>query len=172
MIPRIAMPSSAIGRGTVRHNVGMANPAERRPLGTRSALTPRAAILTAVVALVVATVALPMRDLVAQRNRINALRDRQAVATEELKAMNARIARWNDPAFVAVQARERLHFVLPGQVGYVVLEADNAPLLLHGKAPSRGRSQSWYAALWGGIKRAGRTAAPAPSATAPARATR
>ena len=83
----------------------------------RSALTPRAAILAATVALVVASVALPLRDLVAQRNRINALRDRESVATSELKAMNAQIARWNDPSFVAVQARERLHFVLPGEVG-------------------------------------------------------
>ena len=126
----------------------------------RSALTPRAAILTAVLAVVLASVALPLRDLVAQRNRINALRDRQTVASAELKAMNAQIARWNDPAFVAVQARERLHFVLPGQVGYVVLEADQAPVLLHGTTPQVGRSRSWYAAIWGGIKRAGKTAPP------------
>lgn len=126
----------------------------------RSALTPRAAILTAVIALTLGSVALPLRDFVAQRNRIGDLRDRQAAATQELATMDEQIARWNDPAFVAVQARERLHFVLPGQVGYVVLEADRAPVLLHGTV-SRERSQSWYAAVWGGIKRAGRTAAPA-----------
>jgi len=144
---------------------------ERRVAGARSALTPRAAILTVVIAVVVASIALPLRDLVAQRNRINALRDRQTTATAELRAMNEQIARWNDPAFVAVQARERLHFVLPGQVGYVVLEADNAPVLLHGKAPKSGRSQSWYAAVWGGIKRAGLTAAPGASSTkAPSKA--
>ena len=74
--------------------------------------------------------------------------------------MNAQIAKWNDPAFVAVQARERLHFVLPGQVGYVVLEADDAPVLLHGATPKGARSRSWYSAIWGGIKRAGATAAP------------
>lgn len=133
---------------------------DRRTQGARSALTPRAAVLTAVAALIVASIALPMRDLVAQRNRINALRDRQTVASEELKAMNAQIAKWNDPAFVAVQARERLHFVLPGQVGYVVLEADDAPVLLHGATPKGARSRSWYSAIWGGIKRAGATAAP------------
>lgn len=132
----------------------------------RSALTPRAAILAATVALVVASVALPLRDLVAQRNRINALRDRESVATSELKAMNAQIARWNDPSFVAVQARERLHFVLPGEVGYVVLEADNAPVLYKGVVAKQ-RSQSWYAAMWGGIKAAGQTAAPAPTTAKP-----
>lgn len=125
----------------------------------RSALTPRAAVLAAMVALVVASVALPLRDLVAQRNRINALRDRQAVATSELKQMNAEIARWNDPAFVAVQARERLHFVLPGEVGYVVLEADSSPVLYKGVV-SQQRSQSWYAAMWDGIKAAGGKGAP------------
>ncbi len=125
----------------------------------RSALTPRAAILAATIALVVASVALPLRDLVAQRNRINALHEREAVATAELQTMNAQIARWNDPAFVAVQARERLHFVLPGEVGYVVLEADTAPVLYKGVVATQ-RSQSWYAAMWGGIKAASQTAAP------------
>jgi len=134
---------------------------ERQPVSARPALTPRAAVLTVVIAVGMASIALPLRDLVAQRNRINALRDRQTAATAELTAMNAQIARWNDPAFVAVQARERLHFVLPGQVGYVVLEADAAPVLLNGTAPKSARTRSWYAAIWGGIKRAGMTAAPA-----------
>ncbi len=126
----------------------------------RSALTPRAAILAGTVALVVASVALPLRDLVAQHNRINALRVRETVASSELKDMNAQIARWNDPSFVAVQARERLHFVLPGEVGYVVLEADTSPVLYKGVV-AKARSQSWYAAMWGGIQAAGQTAAPA-----------
>lgn len=133
------------------------SPRERR-VG-RSALTPRAAILAATIAVMLASVALPLRDLVAQRNRINALRDRETVATSELRAMNAEIARWNDPAFVAVQARERLHFVLPGEVGYVVLEADSTPVLYKGVVTKQ-RSQSWYAAMWGGVQAAGRTAAP------------
>ena len=125
----------------------------------RSSLTGRAAILTAVVALVFATVSLPLRDLVAQRDRIAALREQAAAASGQLEQMNTEIAKWNDPAFVAVQARERLHFVLPGEVGYTVLEPDNAPVLYRGSVPEQ-RSQSWYAAMWGGIVVAGHTAAP------------
>ena len=109
--------------------------------------------------MVVVSLAVPVRDLVAQRGRINALRDRAATATTDLKALNAQIARWNDPAFVARQARERLHFVLPGEVGYVVLEAEAAPVLYKGTVTKQ-RAQSWYAAVWGGIKVAGKTAAP------------
>ena len=116
-------------------------------------------MLAVVVVFVLGTVALPVRDLVAQRNRINALRDRAAIAQEELRAMNADIAQWNDPAFVAVQARARLHFVMPGEVGYVVIEADDAQTP-QAKRPARERSMSWYTALWGGIQAAGRTAAP------------
>lgn len=131
----------------------------RRRTAARSALTPRAAILAAVVAVVLASLALPVRDLVAQRNRINDLHARAEVANAELKAVNAEIAKWNDPAFVATQARERLHFVLPGQVGYVVLEADAAPVFYKGKVATQ-RSESWYGAVWGGIRAAGNTAAP------------
>ena len=131
-------------------------------VGARSRLTPRAAILTAVTAVVLFSIALPARDLIAQRNRIAALEERQAVAQAELKELNRQIARWNDPAFVAAQARERLHFVMPGQIGYVVLEADETGIVLDGKvqAPVR-HSRSWYVTMWNGIKRAGATAAPA-----------
>ena len=112
------------------------------------------------VALVVVSLAVPVRDLVAQHSRITSLEDRAVQAQSELEKMNSQIARWNDPAFVATQARERLHFVLPGEVGYVVLEAEAAPVLYKGTVTKQ-RSQSWYGALWGGIKAAGKTAAPA-----------
>lgn len=128
----------------------------------RSSLTGRAAILTAVVALVFATVSLPLRDLVAQRQRIAALASQAQAASGQLAQMNDEITKWNDPNFVAVQARERLHFVLPGEVGYTVLEPDNAPVLYRGSVPEQ-RSQSWYAAMWGGIVVAGHTAAPVSS---------
>ena len=116
-------------------------------------------VLAIVVVFVFTTLALPMRDLVNQRNRINALYDRQEQAQLELKDLNAQIAKWNDPAFVAVQARERLHFVMPGQVGYVVLESEAAPVIYQGSVTPK-RSRAWYTAVWGGIHRAGKTAAP------------
>ena len=119
----------------------------------------RSAVLALVGVFVFTSLALPLRDLVNQRNRINALYDRQAQAKQELKDLNSQIAKWNDPAYVAVQARERLHFVMPGQVGYVVLEAEAAPVIYQGSVTPR-RSRAWYAAVWGGIERAGKTAAP------------
>lgn len=119
----------------------------------------RSAILSFVLVFVFISLALPMRDLVNQRNRINALHDRQTQAEAELTDLNKQITKWNDPAFVAVQARERLHFVMPGQVGYVVLEAEAAPVIYKGVVTQK-RSRAWYSAVWGGIERAGRTAAP------------
>lgn len=119
----------------------------------------RSAVLALVTVFVFTSLALPLRDLVNQRNRINALYDRQEQAQTELKDLNAQIAKWNDPSYVATQARERLHFVLPGQVGYVVLEAEAAPVIYQGSVTQR-RSRAWYSAVWGGIERAGTTAAP------------
>ena len=119
----------------------------------------RSAVLALVSVFVFTSLALPLRDLVNQRNRINALYDRQEQAQTDLKELNAQIAKWNDPAYVAVQARERLHFVMPGQIGYVVLEAEAAPVLYQGSVTAK-RSRAWYAAVWGGIERAGKTAAP------------
>ena len=119
----------------------------------------RSAVLALVSVFVFTSLALPLRDLVNQRNRINALYDRQEQAQADLKELNAQISKWNDPAYVAVQARERLHFVMPGQIGYVVLEAEAAPVLYQGSVTAK-RSRAWYSAVWGGIERAGKTAAP------------
>ena len=35
----------------------------------------------------------------------------------------AELARWRDPAYVKSQARDRLHFVLPGERQYIVVGA-------------------------------------------------
>ena len=37
-------------------------------------------------------------------------------------AAKKELARWNDPEFVASQARARLHFIFPGERQYIVLD--------------------------------------------------
>src|SRR5690625_6013579 len=46
-------------------------------------------------------------------------------AAEEREAhLRAELARWEDPAYVAAQARERLAFVMPGETAYKVIDPD------------------------------------------------
>lgn len=52
------------------------------------------------------------------------IRDRQA----QIADLQAELARWDDPAYVKAQARERLGWVLPGETGYRVVDDNGKPL--------------------------------------------
>ena len=68
------------------------------------------------------TLAPPMQHYFAQRAQINSLRAQVNDSNNELEKARQELAKWNDPEFVATQARQRVHFVFPGERQYVVLD--------------------------------------------------
>ncbi len=79
------------------------------------------------------TLAPPTQRFFAQRAQINALRAELNESKSALEQARQDLALWNDPKYVASQARTRLHFVFPGERQYIVLGApqssaqDSAP---------------------------------------------
>ena len=69
------------------------------------------------------TLAPPLQRYFAQRAQINALRVQLHDSQATLEAATNDLARWNDPAYVASQARSRLHYVFPGEHQYIVVGA-------------------------------------------------
>ena len=128
----------------------------------RPTLTGRAVVLAAVLGLLVFTLAVPLRELFRQRADINALRAENAATQERVDELTQRQERLQDPAYVQSLIRERLHYVLPGEVGYVVLDPAEAP------APSTVKAQAartpWYGTLWTAIETTDRAGQPAPVA--------
>src|SRR5512144_2411297 len=126
--------------------------------GSRSAaFTSRAAVLTVVVCAVLLSLAYPLREYVAQRAEIERLQAQRHATERRVAALARQQQRWNDPAYIKAQARERLHFVLPGETAYVVLDpgaragedardGGESPAL----PPLRPdvRSGPWYSQLW------------------------
>lgn len=55
-----------------------------------------------------------------QRQRIAALESSVQVTSDEIAALEQERTRWDDPAFITTQARERLYYVKPGEVVYLV----------------------------------------------------
>lgn len=55
-----------------------------------------------------------------QQQQLRALGASVAEAEERNRVLEAQVALWNDPAFVESQARQRLGYVMPGQVLYTV----------------------------------------------------
>lgn len=120
--------------------------------GVRPTLTGRAAILILVVAALVVTLAIPLRAWLSQRAEISALEDDVAQARDRVAGLEAQLADWDDPAFVIAQARSRLHFVFPGEVGYVVLGEDDRPVALEERRPTA--RDPWYMRMWESTRQA------------------
>jgi cell division protein FtsB len=120
----------------------------------RSPLTGRAAVLAIVVAVLVLSAIVPLRAFFTQRADLAELRARTAAQEKRVAALEDARERWNDPKFVEAQARARLHFVMPGEVGYVVLDEDEAPAAAARSRAASAPDQPWYSTLWGSVRAA------------------
>jgi cell division protein FtsB len=72
------------------------------------------------------TLAPPLQRYFTQRAQISALSSQLHDSQAVLKKAAQDLAQWNDPAFVAAQARTRLHYVYPGERQYIVLGAPDS----------------------------------------------
>jgi cell division protein FtsB len=72
------------------------------------------------------TLAPPLQRYFTQRAQISALSAQLHDSQLTLKKAAQELAQWNDPAFVASQARSRLHYVYPGERQYIVLGAPDS----------------------------------------------
>jgi cell division protein FtsB len=107
--------------------------------------TRRAAVLALVVCALALTVAVPLRNYVAQRQELAAVTKQQQALAAEVDELSKERARLSDPAEVAAQARTRLGYVLPGEVPYVVQLPSGPDPSGAGEA---GAGMPWYRQLW------------------------
>jgi cell division protein FtsB len=70
--------------------------------------------------------AAPLKTLVEQRQQIAQLEASLAQAQDAVDDLNEEVARWEDPAYIEAQARERLYYILPGDVSYLIIGHDDA----------------------------------------------
>lgn len=131
-------------------------------------MTWRVAILLLVIALAVA-VALPsVRAYINQQETLGGLRAEAQAGRDEVDNLTAEVARWEDPAYVVAQARERLTYVFPGETPYRVVDAevidgpaDGSPAAE--REPAAMAGLPWYERLWGSVVEAGEPNAAAPA---------
>lgn len=63
-----------------------------------------------------------LRILVEQQQEIAALEARVAQQQAAVEGLTAEIDRWSDPAYIESQARDRLLYVKPGDISYLVID--------------------------------------------------
>ena len=93
----------------------------------RVRITPRAAVLCFAVFLVGMLAIAPARAYLEQRDRLADLERQAADLSAGNRELRRRIEDLNDPRTLERLARECLGMVMPGEVAYVVLPADEAP---------------------------------------------
>jgi cell division protein FtsB len=110
----------------------------------------RAAILAAVICVLTLTIAGPVRTYFAQRTEMKQLEDAQTQLRSQIADLEQQKVKLGDPVYIAAQARERLGFVMPGEIPYQVqLPAGSAQEALPGAGPAAVPSgQPWYTSLW------------------------
>ena len=129
----------------------------------------RAVVLTGVMSLALAVMVPSVRAYLKQQETLQDLEGEVVDAQAQVVELQGQAARWNDPAYVIAQARDRLIYVLPGETPYRVVDpefvSDTAVSdpAVHGSsgpasdAPAQATEpvRPWFATLWGSIERAG-----------------
>jgi len=138
-------------------------PAVRR---RQASLTTRAIALAVVLLVLTISYASSLRIYFAQAQEIAATTEEIATREQRILDLQGDLARWNDPAYVKLQARSRLGWVVPGETGYVVVGADGKPLgggaEINSEEAADSPQDAWWAKLWGSVGAADK---PAPVAT-------
>ncbi|MDO5675984.1 MAG: septum formation initiator family protein [Propionibacteriaceae bacterium] len=173
--PRLS--NSGPGRGTPRSRTS-ARPGERnrkpaveplpeqevdRALSSKPAPPPRASravtatwrlvVLLAVVAGLGLVLANSLRVYFAQAAEIAAVRAEIVAEQDRIAEMQDQLARWDDPEYVRSVARVRLGWVMPGEIGYRVIDAEGNPLEgVTMEEPEPELTGEWYEKMWTSVK--------------------
>jgi cell division protein FtsB len=121
---------------------------QTRRQARRSRLTGRAALLALVLCSLIVALAYPMRQYVSQRAEIADLERQREEAEQRVEELRDLKARWQDDAYAEQQIRQRLHYVMPGETGYIVIDPDAAK---QARADLGAADRPWYSNVWDGV---------------------
>jgi cell division protein FtsB len=131
--------------------------ARRQLRFTRRRTSNRVLALSVILFILALTIAPPVKHYFTQRAQISALKSQLSADNAALQKARQELSLWQDPDYIKSQARERLHFVLPGERQYIVIDnsttdTNNTPTKI---ASALTDGQPWYARLIASISETG-----------------
>lgn len=129
-------------------------------LPRRLGLTRRALAVLSVLVVLALSYANSLRIYLDQQNALAEAHQQIQERTQRVGQLEDELRRWNDPAFVKAQARERLGWLLPGETGYRVIGPDGKPLGTgvvldsQNELPPGEHAEMWFDRLWGSVETA------------------
>ncbi|MCR1782022.1 septum formation initiator family protein [Nocardioides carbamazepini] len=126
----------------------------------KARLTSRAAVLVLVLAVLAVSYASSLRAYLQQRGSIEALQAQIAEREAKIDDLKDEKRRWEDPAYVAQQARARFGYVARGETPFVVVDENGEPLDTAAELGDPAQvadpdQRTWYEDAWDSMKIAG-----------------
>ncbi|MGN7798278.1 FtsB family cell division protein [Leifsonia sp. 22587] len=119
-------------------------------------------VMMGVLVLAVVILAPTVQAFLAQRQQISDQQHAVDQLATQVNTLKDQRARWNDPSYLRAQARDRLYYVMPGEVSYLVID-DRPPAAKQDATPVSSRLQKtrtdWVSSLFGSFMGAGLTEA-------------
>lgn len=125
-------------------------------MAVKRGVTARFIAISVVIFIIAVTIAPPAQRYFTQRAQINAIEAEIDSRKSHLTEAEIELQKWRDPNYVKSQARERLHFVLPGERQYIVLGVETEASAVQKKktpvATKQFGSAPWYTKLISSIQ--------------------
>lgn len=104
-------------------NVRVSSSARRELLGKLN-LDAQAITLAILAIVAIFSIAPELQTWYTQQVTIADLKKENEETRKSLTQMKEDLKRWDDPAYVRAQARNRLYYVMPGEISFLVMDAD------------------------------------------------
>lgn len=142
------------GKGRDAGNTRAAEPApdELRPVPAK-AFSGRLLVLAMVMVAITVLLAPSVRTYLQQRSDIAAAKAEIAQAQEVQADLEVQLGRWEDPAYIKQQARDRIFLVMPGETRYLVKGENGVEEADRKAAEEAPEDLQWVDSLWDSVKR-------------------
>ncbi|ARC56207.1 Cell division protein FtsL [Frondihabitans sp. 762G35] len=130
-------------------------------------------LMLVIIVLFVVVLAPSLKTLIQQQEQISQLKRSVAAQEADVDSLKDDVARWNDPAYIEAQARDRLLYVYPGEYSYLVMNPTKSTSKATTKAGSpitrdiQNPNVDWVSGMLSSVYDAGLTTKPAPDLVAP-----
>lgn len=154
---RRARPGGTAAARRARSAVPPPRPSVVEPVPARN-FSGRSIALLVVLFVAAVLLAPTLRVYLDQQSELRAVQEDITEQQEEQRRLTAQIARWDDPAYIQQQARDRFNLVMPGEKAYMVIGGDKTaedPVPPPASPSEVNPDMPWADALWDSVVRAG-----------------
>jgi cell division protein FtsB len=145
------IPPSRKARPTSARRTAATGATKRTVAKAPRAFTGRATVLIVVLIALALGYTYPVRVYLAQESKIAKMKQDQETQRGVIAGKAQTVAKWQDPEYIRIQARDRFFYVRPGEIPLLVLNDPAGAARDAGKKSPAAAPDRWYETLWGSV---------------------